>query len=197
MLPRKRLASAGADEEGEQTMDTTHADHSHPSERRPSEHLVYLGLGSNLGERDALLRGALERLAPDVRVTRVSSIWDTAPLLITDQPRFHNAVVEGLTTLEPLALLRLLKGIERALGRQPGPRYGPRPVDIDILLYDDLILDTPELTIPHPRLAERAFALAPLAEIAPHVWHPALGRDAASLAAVAPPADMRRLGPLV
>lgn len=181
-------------------MDAPHAGRSQPSQpprRALGEHLVYLGLGSNLGERDALLRAALERLAPDVRVTRVSSIWDTAPLLVTNQPRFHNAVAEGLTALEPLALLRLVKGIERALGRQPGPRYGPRPVDIDILLYDDLNLDTPELTIPHPRLPERAFALAPLAEIAPRAWHPALGCDAASLAAEAPPADIRRLGPLV
>jgi 2-amino-4-hydroxy-6-hydroxymethyldihydropteridine diphosphokinase len=166
-------------------------------ERVPGEHLVYLGLGSNLGDRDALLRLALDRLAPDVRVTRVSSVWDTAPALFTDQPRFHNAVAEGLTTLDPFALLRLAKEIERALGREPGPRYGPRPIDIDILLYDDLLLDTPNLTIPHAGLAERPFALAPLAEIALHAWHPGLSADAATLAAAAPPADIRRLGPLV
>lgn len=168
-----------------------------PAPRAPGEHLVYLGLGSNLGDRDALLRAALAQLAPDVRVTRVSSIWDTAPLLVTDQPRFHNAVVEGLTSLDPFALLGVVKRIERALGRLPGPRYGPRPVDIDILLYDDLILDTPELSIPHAQLAVRAFALAPLAEIAPGAWHPALARDAQALAAAAPPSDIRRLGPLL
>jgi 2-amino-4-hydroxy-6-hydroxymethyldihydropteridine diphosphokinase len=165
-----------------------------PMPRAPGERLVYLGLGSNLGDRDTLLRAALAQLAPDVRVTRVSSVWDTAPLLVTEQPRFHNAVAEGLTRLDPFALLRLAKRIERELGRAPGPRYGPRPVDIDILLYDDLILDTPELVIPHAQLAVRAFALAPLAEIAPRAWHPALALDAQALAEAAPPADIRRLG---
>ncbi len=160
-------------------------------------HRVYLGLGSNQGDRDALLRAAVAGLAATVRISRVSSIWDTAPLLIEDQPRFHNAVVEGLTSLAPHALLRELKRIERALGREPGPRYGPRLVDIDILLYDDLILETPALIIPHPQLAVRAFALAPLAEIAPHAWHPALQREAWELAAAAPPSDIRRLAPLI
>lgn len=162
-----------------------------------AERLVYLGLGSNLGDRDALLRAALDRLAPAVRVTRVSSVWDTAPLLVTDQPRFHNAVAEGWTRLEPLELLRAIKRIEEDLGRVPGPRYGPRPVDIDILLYEDLMLETPELTIPHPQLAVRAFALEPLAEIAPRAWHPALQRDARTLVEQAPPADVHRLGPLL
>lgn len=165
-------------------------------ERGPGEHLVYLGLGSNLGDRDALLRHALDRLAPQARITRVSSVWDTAPALVTDQPRFHNIVAEGLTSLDPFALLRLAKEIERALGREPGPRYGPRPIDIDILLYDDLLLNTPTLTIPHAGLAERPFALAPLAEIAPRAWHPARAADAEALAAAAPPADIRKVGPL-
>ena len=161
----------------------------------PPERLIYLGLGSNMGDRDALLRAALARLAEVVRITRVSSVWDTAPLLVTDQPRFHNAVAEGLTRLDPFALLREIKRIERELGRVPGPRYGPRPVDIDILLYDDLMLETPELTIPHAQLAERAFALAPLAEIAPHAWHPGLKREARDLADAAPPGDIRRIAP--
>ena len=164
--------------------------------RRPGEHLVYLGLGSNLGDRDALLRAALVALAPHVRVTRISAVWDTAPLLVTEQPRFHNIVAEGLTALDPFALLRVAKDIERTLGRTPGPRYGPRPIDIDILLYDDLTLDTPTLTIPHPRLSERAFALAPLAEIAPHAWRPTLASEAQTLLAAAPPGELRRLGPL-
>lgn len=159
------------------------------------EHLVYLGLGSNMGDRDALLRAALTELASAVRVTRVSSVWDTAPLLVEDQPRFHNIVVEGFTRLDPFALLRAVKRIESELGRTPGPRYGPRPIDIDILLYDDLIVETPELTIPHAELAHRAFALAPLAEIAPHAWHPALRREAQALAAAAPPSDVRRVAP--
>lgn len=161
------------------------------------ERLVYLGLGSNLGDRDALLRASLDRLSAIARVTRVSSVWDTAPLLVTDQPRFHNIVAEVWTRLDPLALLRAIKAIERELGRIPGPRYGPRPVDIDILLYDDLIQETPELMIPHPQLAVRAFALAPLAEIAPHAWHPSLRREAQALAEEAPPSDIRRVGPLL
>lgn len=159
------------------------------------EHLVYLGLGSNLGDRDALLRDGLGHLATDVRITRVSSVWDTAPQLVEDQPRFHNIVVEGWTRLDPFALLRAVKRIERDLGRTPGLRYGPRLIDIDILLYDDLVLDSPELTIPHAQLANRAFALAPLAEIAPHAWHPALRREAQALAEAAPEGDVRRIAP--
>lgn len=166
-----------------------------PSSPNTPEHRVYLGLGSNQGDRDASLRAALTRLASAVRITQVSSVWDTAPLLIEDQPRFHNIVAEGLTQLDPFTLLREAKRIERELGRVPGPRYGPRPVDIDILLYDDLILDTPELTIPHAQLANRAFALVPLAEIAPHAWHPALRREARDLAANAPPDDVQRVAP--
>jgi len=167
-----------------------------PAAPEPGEHLVYLGLGSNLGDRDTLLRAALTRLEQNVRVRRVSSVWDTAPLLVTDQPRFHNIVAEGLTTLDPFALLGVAKAIEEALGRAPGPRYGPRPIDIDILLYDDLALTTPTLTIPHARLSERAFALAPLAEIAPHAWHPTLRSEARALILATPASDVRRLGPL-
>jgi 2-amino-4-hydroxy-6-hydroxymethyldihydropteridine diphosphokinase len=159
------------------------------------ESLVYLGLGSNMGDRDALLRAALERLAESVRITRRSSIWDSAPLIVEEQPRFHNMVVEGWTHLDPLALLVVIKRIERDLGREPGPRYGPRPIDIDILLFGGLILDTPDLTIPHAQLLQRAFALVPLAEIAPHAWHPGVRREAAALAAEAPGGDLRVIGP--
>ncbi len=165
--------------------------------RQPGEHVVYLGLGSNMGDRDTLLRAALTALAEVARITRVSSVWDTAPMLVEDQPRFHNIVAQALTPLDPLPLLHAIKRIERALGREAGPRSGPRPIDIDILLYDDLSLTNPELTIPHERLAERAFALEPLAEIAPDVRHPVLGLDARTLAAQAPASDVRRLGPLV
>lgn len=165
--------------------------------RQPGEHVVYLGLGSNLGDRDALLRVALTALAEVARITLVSSVWDTAPMLVEDQPRFHNIVVQALTPLDPLPLLHEIKRIERALGREVGPRYGPRLIDIDILLYDDLTLTSPELTIPHERLAERAFALEPLAEIAPDVRHPVLGLDARTLAAQTRASDVRRLGPLL
>lgn len=159
-------------------------------------HSVYLGLGSNLGDRDALLRAALRALAPVVDVTRVSSVYDTAPMHVTDQPRFHNVVAAGRTQLDPAALLREAKRVESELGRAPGPRYGPRPIDVDILLYDDTTVDTADLTIPHPRIAERGFVLAPLAEIAPNLIHPTLGVTAAELAQQLGPSDVRPLGPL-
>lgn len=161
-------------------------------------HTVYLGLGSNLNDRAATLRAAVAALAPQVAVRSISSAYDTAPMLVEDQPRFLNAAVSGTTQLEPPALLAFVKSIETALGRVPGRRYGPRMVDIDLLLVDDLILATPELTLPHPRLAERAFALVPLAEIAPGLRHPALGRTIVELAAdVAGSGDVQLIGPLV
>ncbi len=159
-------------------------------------HQVYLGLGSNLGDRDAQLREALAAIAPDVVVKRVSSVYDTEPMLVEDQPRFHNLVCAGETRLDPIALLRLVKQVEQALGRTPGPRFGPRAIDIDVLLYDDLVLESDELIVPHPRLAERAFVLVPLAEIAPDLRHPVLGTAMSKLAQAVTPADVRALGPL-
>ncbi|MBF6590848.1 MAG: 2-amino-4-hydroxy-6-hydroxymethyldihydropteridine diphosphokinase [Ktedonobacterales bacterium] len=158
--------------------------------------MVYLGLGSNLGDRAAHLRAALRALAGVVALGRVSSVYDTAPLLVEDQPRFYNLVCAGQTTLEPLALLRRTQGIQRGLGRVAGPRYGPRVMDIDLLFYDQLILQTSELTLPHPHITDRLFVLAPLAEIAPDLRHPILGGTVAALAAALPPADVHLLGPL-
>ncbi len=134
---------------------------------------IYLGLGTNLGDRLANLQHAREALPPEVRVLCTSSIYETEPWGYRDQPAFLNQVLEGTTQLSPGALLQHLKGIEIKMGRQSTFRYGPRLVDLDILFYGDQVVDLPGLAIPHPHLAERAFVLVPLAEIAPELRHPA------------------------
>ena len=137
---------------------------------------AYLGLGSNLGDREQNLASAVsmldERLAAPVVL---SSVYETKPWGYTDQPDFLNLVCRVDTALTPDDLLGLAQEIERLLGRKPTFRYGPRVIDVDILLYGDKVIDTPELRVPHPRLSERAFALAPLAELAPELRHPELG----------------------
>ncbi|MDP3184481.1 MAG: 2-amino-4-hydroxy-6-hydroxymethyldihydropteridine diphosphokinase [Anaerolineales bacterium] len=138
------------------------------------KHIIYLALGTNLGDRRANLRAAIAVLPPAVTVLVESPIYETPPWGITDQPAFLNMALKGETLLAPLALLSLLKRRETQLGRTPSIRYGPRQIDMDILFYAGLILDTPELVIPHPRLQERAFALVPLADIAPDYYHPVL-----------------------
>jgi 2-amino-4-hydroxy-6-hydroxymethyldihydropteridine diphosphokinase len=165
-------------------------------EHSAATHTVYLGLGSNLGDRDANLFAALQALAAFVTVEHTSSVYDTAPMLYTDQPRFHNLVCQAVTNLSPNALLDAIKELERQLGRQQGPRYGPRVIDIDLLLYDRLILQTAQLTLPHPRMAERAFVLAPLAEIAPTLTHPLLRETMAELLGRLPESDVQRVGTL-
>ncbi|MEX1248743.1 MAG: 2-amino-4-hydroxy-6-hydroxymethyldihydropteridine diphosphokinase [Anaerolineales bacterium] len=135
-------------------------------------HRIYLGLGSNLGDRKAALDSALANLAPQVRMLQRSPIYETAPWGYTDQPDFLNQVVEAETELPPKEVLALLKATEKQLGRQPRIRNGPREIDIDILLYDDLVLDEPGLHLPHPNLHERAFVVAPLADIAPELVVP-------------------------
>ncbi|HNP70630.1 MAG TPA: 2-amino-4-hydroxy-6-hydroxymethyldihydropteridine diphosphokinase [Kouleothrix sp.] len=127
---------------------------------------VYLALGANLGDRHAAIAAALGRLAPEIVVEQVSSLYETEPAYVLDQPRFLNAVARVRTGLGPQALLARLKRIEAELGRQPGARFGPRAIDLDILLYGDTVLASDALTIPHPRMAERPFVLVPLAEIA-------------------------------
>ena len=144
-----------------------------------NSHTIYLALGANLGDRGASLCNAVERLRDAVTVERMSSVYETEPAYLLDQPRFMNMVLRGHTTLEPHALLVFLKRIERDMGRTAGPRYGPRAIDLDILLYDSLALTAADLTIPHPRMAERPFVLAPLAEIAPELvppgWNSSIG----------------------
>jgi 2-amino-4-hydroxy-6-hydroxymethyldihydropteridine diphosphokinase len=136
--------------------------------------LIYLGLGTNLGDRIQNLVAARAGLAPEVQVLRASPIYETAPWGYTDQPAFLNQVVEAQTILAPLDLLTHVKQIEASLGRVPTFRYGPRLMDIDILLYGSRQVQLPELVIPHPRLVERAFMLAPLADLAPAALIPGL-----------------------
>ena len=134
--------------------------------------MVYLGLGSNMGDRQGNMDKALDLLSQRLQVKQVSSIYDTEPVGNINQPRFLNLVCQVYTRLVPTALLALAKGIELKLGRAPAKANAPRPIDIDILFYGDQIIKTPNLVIPHPRLAERAFVLIPLAEIASELVHP-------------------------
>jgi len=143
---------------------------------------VYLGLGANLGDREANLKKALRLLAARLKVEKVSSFYETEPAGYADQPRFLNAVCQAATDLEPLKLLHFAKDVERKMGRKRTFRNAPRLIDIDILLYDDKVMETPELTTPHPRLVERAFVLVPLAEIAPGIRHPVTGWTASEMA---------------
>jgi 2-amino-4-hydroxy-6-hydroxymethyldihydropteridine diphosphokinase len=135
-------------------------------------HRVYLGLGTNLGDRRANLTAALKAMPPAVRPITASPIYETPPWGYLDQPSFLNQVIETETNLTPTELLDFLKGLEIRLGRSPTFRYGPRLIDIDILFYDELVLKQSGLTVPHPRLIDRAFVLAPLADIAPDLIHP-------------------------
>lgn len=145
---------------------------------------VYLGLGSNLGNREANLRLALRLMEPLCRVEEVSSLYETAPVGVEDQPPFYNAACRVTTGLEPGALLRFLKRVEFEVGRRPGgPRWGPRPIDLDLLLYEDVVMETSDLIVPHPRMHERPFVLAPLAEIGPEARHPALNATVRELLA--------------
>lgn len=140
------------------------------------EHTVYLALGSNMGNRLANLKNAVSNLTPQMDVKKKSAVYETPPWGYTDQPAFLNMAVMVKTYMEPENLLGHLKRLEIALGREPSFQNGPRLIDMDILFYDDVIIDTPPLVIPHPRLHQRGFVLVPLNEIAPDLVHPVLGK---------------------
>ncbi|WP_041283970.1 2-amino-4-hydroxy-6-hydroxymethyldihydropteridine diphosphokinase [Desulfobacca acetoxidans] len=147
--------------------------------------LAYIGLGANLGDPADQLDEARRRLAQidGIEITRVSSYYTTPPVGVLDQPWFVNAVVEIRTRLAPLALLDVLQEIENAMGRIRKERWGPRLVDLDLLLYNTMIIQSPRLVIPHPEMHRRGFVLLPLAEIAPQTRHPVLHKTAATLLA--------------
>ena len=151
---------------------------------------VYLALGSNLGDRERNLAAALRRLQPLVRVEAVSALYETDPVP-EGQPAFLNACCRAVTGLQPRALLRHLHEVERELGRRTSERWGPRPIDIDLLLYWGVVIEEDGLSVPHPELTNRPFVLIPLAELAAKLKHPVLGRTIRSLAKEADRAGVR------
>jgi 2-amino-4-hydroxy-6-hydroxymethyldihydropteridine diphosphokinase len=155
---------------------------------------AYLGLGSNIGDREQNLKDALAKLAaPDLRVARLSSVYETEPVGFTAQRWFLNLVVEIETELFPLQLLSRIAKIEQALGRARTVKNGPRTLDVDILLYGRAVVRSAKLEIPHPRMAERRFVLAPLAELAPELRHPVTHRSIRAMLDAAPSVGVRKL----
>jgi len=141
------------------------------------EHIVYLSLGTNMGNRAANLRQAVSLLPPQMQVKAKSKVYETPPWGYTDQDDFLNQVVKTTTYVEPKPLLKHLKRLEIAMGREASFRHGPRLIDIDILFYDDETFESPALVIPHPHLHERGFVLLPLMDIAPDLIHPVLNKS--------------------
>ncbi|MGE4218485.1 MAG: 2-amino-4-hydroxy-6-hydroxymethyldihydropteridine diphosphokinase [Alphaproteobacteria bacterium] len=152
---------------------------------------VFIALGSNLGNRVDNLSLAMKTLEGFVTLSAWSPTYDTAPEYVTDQPRFLNMVVRGETALSCPDLLMRLKRIEADLGRVPGQRFGPRPIDLDILFYGDAVIDLPDLIVPHPRLAERVFVLRPLSDIAPGKRHPVTGQTVVEMFVALTGGDVR------
>ncbi|HEX4545611.1 MAG TPA: 2-amino-4-hydroxy-6-hydroxymethyldihydropteridine diphosphokinase [Candidatus Acidoferrum sp.] len=159
------------------------------------EQTVYLSLGSNVGDREKNLRAALAALAEvGLRVTRVSSFYETEPVDLREQPWFLNCVVEGLTKVSAVALLKEMRQIESRMGNKKRVPKGPRLIDLDILLFGAETIDTPELQVPHPRMTARRFVLVPLGEIAPKLRHPAWPKTVSELAAeTADRSEVRKL----
>jgi 2-amino-4-hydroxy-6-hydroxymethyldihydropteridine diphosphokinase len=145
------------------------------------DHQLFLGLGSNLGQRQHNLEQAIAGLSKVMKVTAVSPIYEAEPWGLLEQPTFLNACLSGETEHSPQNLLIFIKNLEIEMGRRAAPKWGPRLIDIDILLYENIVLQMNGLTIPHPHLHERAFVLAPLADIAPEVKHPVLGQTIGEL----------------
>jgi 2-amino-4-hydroxy-6-hydroxymethyldihydropteridine diphosphokinase len=155
---------------------------------------AYLGLGSNLGNREQHIGTALAKLAaPDLRVARVSSLYETEPVGFTAQRWFLNLVAEIETELFPMQLLSRIANVEQALGRVRTVKNGPRTLDIDILLYGRAVVRTAKLEIPHPRMAERRFVLAPLAELAPDLRHPVTHQSIRAMLDAAPAVAVRKI----
>lgn len=147
-----------------------------------SIHTAYVALGSNLGDKEANLRKALELLQErGVEVVKTSSFICTEPYGVTDQPQFLNGVCEVRTSLEPLELLHTLLDMEQEMGRVRLRHWGERNIDLDLLLYEDVVMDTPQLKLPHPDMQNRDFVLLPLAEIAPELVHPTLQKTISEL----------------
>lgn len=158
------------------------------------EHTVYLALGSNLGDRLANLKQAIDSLTPQMEVKAKSSVYETPPWGYEDQPKFLNQVVKAKTYLDPEPLLKHLKRLEVALGRQTSFPNGPRLIDMDILFYDELILNTSALVIPHPRLQERGFVLLPLMELSPDLIHPLSKKSVREMTAGCDLGGIKKLG---
>ena len=156
---------------------------------------IYLGLGSNIGNREQMLQGAIDRLsAPNLIVKRVSSVYETEPVYLKEQRQFLNAVVEAETELFPMMLLSRIQKIELALGRKrSGAPNGPRTIDIDILFYGSFTVTSEKLDIPHPRLHERRFVMAPMEELAPDFRHPRLHKTMRQLLAGVEGQKVRRV----
>jgi 2-amino-4-hydroxy-6-hydroxymethyldihydropteridine diphosphokinase len=159
--------------------------------------IVYLSLGSNIGDRRANLRSAIARLeAPDLRILRISPVYETEPVDYVNQEWFLNLAVEAETELPPMELLARAQEIEAAMGRVRAVPKGPRTIDIDILLYANEVVHNAELEIPHPRMSERRFVLAPLADLAPDLRHPVTQRTVREMLVTAPAAVVRTVGEL-
>ena len=156
--------------------------------------IVYLSLGSNIGDREKALRDAIEQLeSKEFRVKRLSSVYETSPLDVRNQPWFLNMVVEAESDLLPMQLLSRVQNVERKMGRKRIVAKGPRNIDIDILLHGSAVMNTTRLQIPHPRMPERRFVLEPLAELAAELRHPVTHQSIRAMLDAAPAVGVRKL----